>query len=477
MKPGHVKKVALLAGTLMLGGCTAGPEYVRPAVEIPAAYKEAGDWKVAQPRDTESRGKWWEIFGDPKLDALMARIDLSNQNVRIAEAQFRQARALTQSARAGFYPSVSGGASATRSRSPRAGGYETNYELSLDAKWEADLWGRVRRTVEAAEAGAQASAADLEALKLSTQAELAQAYFQLRILDAQRQLLDDTVRAFETSLELTKNRYAVGVAGKVDVVQAETQLKSTQAQAIDVAVQRAQLEHAIAVLIGRPPAEFGIPPEPLAVRMPAIPPELPSALLERRPDIAAAERRTAGANAQIGVAQAAFFPELTLSAVGGFQGSTLGNWLSLPNRFWSLGPALAQSLFDAGLRRALTDQAIAVYDANVASYRQTVLAAFQEVEDNLAALRILDDEARVQEAAVRAARESLVLTLNQYKAGTISYLNVVTVQTTQLNNERTAVGILGRQLTAAVLLVKALGGGWHVAALPSAASPAPHAER
>lgn len=477
MKPGHVKKVALLAGTLMLGGCTAGPEYVRPAVEIPAAYKEAGDWKVAQPRDTESRGKWWEIFGDPKLDALMARIDLSNQNVRIAEAQFRQARALTQSARAGFYPSVSGGASATRSRSPRAGGYETNYELSLDAKWEADLWGRVRRTVEAAEAGAQASAADLEALKLSTQAELAQAYFQLRILDAQRQLLDDTVRAFETSLELTKNRYAVGVAGKVDVVQAETQLKSTQAQAIDVAVQRAQLEHAVAVLIGRPPAEFGIPPEPLAVRMPAIPPELPSALLERRPDIAAAERRTAGANAQIGVAQAAFFPELTLSAVGGFQGSTLGNWLSLPNRFWSLGPALAQSLFDAGLRRALTDQAIAVYDANVASYRQTVLAAFQEVEDNLAALRILDDEARVQEAAVRAARESLVLTLNQYKAGTISYLNVVTVQTTQLNNERTAVGILGRQLTAAVLLVKALGGGWHVAALPSAASPAPHAER
>jgi NodT family efflux transporter outer membrane factor (OMF) lipoprotein len=268
------------------------------------------------------------------------------------------------------------------------------------------------------------------------------------------------VRAFERSLELTKNRYAVGVAGKADVVQAEAQLKSTQAQAIDIGVQRAQLEHAIAVLIGRPPAEFTLRPEPLPIKMPAIPPALPSELLERRPDIAAAERRVAAANAQIGVAQSAYFPSLSLSAAGGFQASSLANWLSLPNRFWSLGPALAQTLFDAGLRRALTDQAIAAYDANVAAYRQTVLTGFQEVEDNLAALRILDEEARVQDEAVRAARESLVLTLNQYKAGTFSYLNVVIVQTAQLNNERTAVGILGQQLNAAVLLVKALGGGW-----------------
>ena len=460
MKPDHVSAIVLAAAALVLGGCVAGPDYVRPAMETPAAYKEAGNWKVAQPRDIEQRGRWWEIFGDRDLDALVAQIDVSNQNVRIAEAQFRQARALAQSARAGFYPRVSGGVVATRSHSPRAGGSNTNYELSLDATWEADVWGRVRRTVEAAAAGAQASAADLEAVRLSLQAELIQDYFQLRVLDAQRQLLDDTVSAFGKSLELTRNRYAVGVAGKADVVQAETQLKSTQAQAIDVGVQRAQLEHAIAALIGRPPAEFTLRPEPLPVTMPSIPPGLPSELLERRPDIAAAERRVAAANAQIGVAQSAYFPSFTLSAAGGFQASSLANWLSLPNRFWSLGPALAQTLFDAGLRRALTDQAIAAYDANVAAYRQTVLTGFQEVEDNLAALRILEEEARVQDEAVRAARESLVLTLNQYKAGTISYLNVVTVQTTQLNNERTAVGILGRRLNAAVLLVKALGGGW-----------------
>jgi NodT family efflux transporter outer membrane factor (OMF) lipoprotein len=474
MKPDHVSAIVLAAAGLVLGGCVAGPDYVRPAMETPAAYKEAGNWKVAQPRDIEQRGRWWEIFGDRDLDALVAQIDVSNQNVRIAEAQFRQARALAQSARAGFYPRVSGGGAATRSHSPRAGGSNTNYELSLDATWEADVWGRVRRTVEAAEAGAQASAADLEAVRLSLQAELAQDYFQLRVLDAQRQLLDDTVRAFERSLELTKNRYAVGVAGKADVVQAEAQLKSTQAQAIDIGVQRAQLEHAIAVLIGRPPAEFTLRPEPLPVTMPSIPPGLPSELLERRPDIAAAERRVAAANAQIGVVQSAYFPSLTLSAAGGFQASSLANWLSLPNRFWSLGPALAQTLFDAGLRRALTDQAIAAYDANIAAYRQTVLNGFQEVEDNLAALRILEEEARVQDEAVRAARESLVLTLNQYKAGTISYLNVVIVQTAQLNNERTAVGILGQQLNAAVLLVKALGGGWRVSAPGAAAAqPAP----
>jgi NodT family efflux transporter outer membrane factor (OMF) lipoprotein len=460
MKLGHVKTVVPALALAMIGGCAVGPDYVRPAVETPAAYKEAGDWKPAQPRDTEHRGSWWKIFGDRDLDALVGKIEISNQNARIAEAQFRQARALAQSARAGFYPDVSGGVAVTRSRSPRARGSDTNYELSLDATWEADVWGRVRRTVEAAEAGAQASAADLKAVRLSLQAELALYYFQLRVLDAQRQLLDDTVRAFERSLELTKNRYAVGVAGKADVVQAEAQLKSTQAQAIDIGVQRAQLEHAIAVLIGRPPAEFTLRPEPLPVTMPSIPPGLPSELLERRPDIAAAERRVAAANAQIGVVQSAYFPSLTLSAAGGFQASSLANWLSLPNRFWSLGPALAQTLFDAGLRRALTDQAIAAYDANIAAYRQTVLNGFQEVEDNLAALRILEEEARVQDEAVRAARESLVLTLNQYKAGTISYLNVVIVQTAQLNNERTAVGILGQQLNAAVLLVKALGGGW-----------------
>lgn len=343
-----------------------------------------------------------------------------------------------------------------------------NYNLALDVGWEADVWGRVRQTVESNVAGAQASAADLEAVRLSAQAELASDYFQLRALDAQRQLLDDSVAAFQKSLDLTRNRYVVGVAGKVDVVQAETQLKSTQAQAIDIGVQRAQLEHAIAVLIGKPPAEFALAPIPLSVAMPAVPMGLPSELLERRPDIAAAERRVAAANAQIGVAKAAFFPALTLSAAGGFQNSSFPQWLTAPSRFWSIGPAIAQSVFDAGLRRALTDQAIAVYDASVASYRQTVLSGFQEVEDNLAALNVLKQEAEVQQDAVRAARLSLDLTINQYKAGTVSYLNVVTVQTAWLSNERTAVGIRGRQLTAAVTLVKALGGGWSATEPPIA---------
>ena len=322
-------------------------------------------------------------------------------------------------------------------------------------------------------ASAQASAADLAAVRLSAQAELAQTYFQLRVLDLQRQLLEDTVAAFGKSLQLTKNRYAAGVVGKVDVVQAETQLKSTQAQAIDIGVQRAQFEHAIALLIGKPPAAFAIERRPLTVVMPAIPPGLPSELLERRPDIAAAERRVASANAQVGVAQAAFFPSLTLSATAGFRTSEPSLWFTTPSRFWSLGPAIAQSIFDAGLRRAQTDQAIAAYDASVAAYRQTVLTGFKEVEDNLAALRILEEEARVQDEAVNAARESLALTTNQYKAGTISFLNVVIVQAAQLSNERAAVGILGQRLTAAVLLVKALGGGWQTPGTGMAATGQP----
>jgi NodT family efflux transporter outer membrane factor (OMF) lipoprotein len=299
------------------------------------------------------------------------------------------------------------------------------------------------------------------------QAELALDYFQLRVLDAQQQLLDDSVAAFQKSLDVTRNRYTAGVAGKVDVVQGETQLKSTQAQAIDIGVQRAQFEHAIAVLIGKPPAEFSLARIPLNVAIPLVPLALPSELLERRPDIAAAERRAAAANAQIGVAQAAYFPALTLSASGGFQSSTLAQLLTLPSRFWAIGPALAQTIFDGGLRRALTAQAIAVYDTNVAVYRQTVLGGFQEVEDNLAALRILEQEANVQRDAVQAARQSVDLTLNQYKAGTVSYLNVVLVQTAWLANERTAVGIRGQRLTATVTLVKALGGGWTAADLPS----------
>jgi NodT family efflux transporter outer membrane factor (OMF) lipoprotein len=454
----------------VLAGCAVGPDYKRPEIEIAPAYKEAGEWKPAQPQDGLDRGNWWEVFGDPQLDALLKQVEISNQNVLVAEAQFRRAKAVVTASRAAYFPTLDADASITRSRSPTgviggttAGRILTNRSASLTAGWEADLWGRLRRTVESGEASERASAADLAAARLSAQAELASDYFQLRILDAQKQLLEDTVAAFQKSLDLTKNRYDAGVAAKVDLVQADAQLKSTQAQAIDTGVQRAQLEHAIAILIGKAPAQFSIAPVPLAVAMPRVPIGLPSELLERRPDVAAAERRVAAANAQIGVAKAAYFPSLTLSASYGSRTANASDWFTAPTRFWSIGPALAQSIFDAGLRRAQTAQAVAAYDATVAEYRQAVLVGFQEVEDNLAALRILGEEAEVQEDAVRAARESVLLTTNQYKAGIVSYINVVTVQTTQLNNERTAVGILGRRLVAAVTLVKALGGGWSAA--------------
>jgi NodT family efflux transporter outer membrane factor (OMF) lipoprotein len=452
----------LLASLLAaaLGGCMVGPNYERPSAEVPKAYKEAGPWQPAQPNASVSRGAWWKVFGDPELDALEPQIDIGNQNLRIAEAQYREATAMVQQARAALFPSVDGAITVTRNRSQGSGTTYTNHTLSLDAAWEADLWGRVRRTVEANVAGAEASAADLAAVRLSAQAELASDYFQLRVVDVQRQLYEDTVKAYETSLQLTQNRYAVGVAGKTDLVLAQTQLKSTQAQAIDLGVQRAQLEHAIAILLGKPPAEFSLPRASIAITMPAIPPGLPSQLLERRPDIAAAERLVAAANAQIGVAKSAFFPDVTLTASTGYESSSVANWITAPNRFWAVGPQILQSIFDAGLRRALTDQAIAAYDANVAAYRQTVLGAFQEVEDNLAALRILDQEAAVQDDAVKAARESVKLTTNQYKAGTVDYLAVVVLQAAQLSNERSAVVIYGQRLVASVALIKALGGGW-----------------
>jgi NodT family efflux transporter outer membrane factor (OMF) lipoprotein len=470
--------VMIAGAAILLPGCTLGPNYARPGVEAPAAYKEAQGWKTAQPRETEPRGPWWTVFNDPQLDALLVQVDVSNQTIKAAEARVREARALTQQAQAAFFPIVTANASATRSGGrggtgsnidnggSLSGGARNNFNVALDVNWEIDLWGRVRRTVEAGEATAQASVADLEAAKLSAQAQLADDYFLLRAQDAQIRLLNDTVDAFQKSLKLTQNQYAVGVAARADVAQAETQLKSTQAQAIDAGVQRAQLEHAIAVLLGKAPADFSIVPEVVATTFPPIPPGLPSELLERRPDIAAAERRAAAANAQVGVAEAAFFPSLTLSATGGFQSSVLSQLFSLPSRYWSLGPALAQTIFDAGLRRAQTAQAIATYDENVANYRQTVLAGFQEVEDNLAALRILEQEAAVQDEAVKSARESLTITLNQYRAGTVNYLSVVIAQATALSNERAALAILGRRLTASVTLIKALGGGWDAAQLP-----------
>jgi NodT family efflux transporter outer membrane factor (OMF) lipoprotein len=463
---------AALLLCLFLVGCAAGPEYRRPEVAAPLAYKEAEGWRQAQPKDTLPKGSWWEVFRDAELDALMKRVDLSNQNIKAAEARLRQAQAVADQARAGLFPTLAGNAGATRSKSPSLPNAPTNsratnnFNATLNASWEADVWGRVRRSVESGQASFVASAADLEAARLSARASLAQSYFALRVADGTKKLLEDTVAANQRSLELTKNRYAAGVVARVDVVQAEVQLKSVQAQLVDVGVERAQLEHAIALLLGQAPAQFSIAPQPLQLAMPAIPPGMPSELLERRPDIAAAERGVAAANAQIGIAKAAFFPAFTLSAATGYRSSVLGDLFSAPSNLWSLGIALAQSIFDGGLRKALTSQAIAAYDAEVAAYRQTVLSAFQEVEDNLAALRILEEEAKLQDEVVQAARHALELTLNQYQAGVVSYLNVITAQTTALNSERAAASVLGRRLAASVGLVRALGGGWSAEQLP-----------
>jgi NodT family efflux transporter outer membrane factor (OMF) lipoprotein len=488
-----IKAAALLLAALM-SACSVGPDYKRPQVEIPADFKEAGPWKPAKLSADFDHGRWWTLYQDPRLDALQAQVEVSNQNIRIAEAQFRQARALVQQARAGYYPNLGATASETRTqassgqfnsqfdqnrRNFRFGPFRfkiprteikpfTNYSAGLNTSWEIDVWGRVRRQVEANEANAQASAADLAAMRLSMQAELAQNYFTLRINDTLSKLLNETLAAYDRSLKLTRNQYASGIVSKADVIQAETQYKTTQAQKIDIDRQRAQLEHAIAVLIGKPPAAFSLPPMPLADQgMPAIPRSLPSDLLERRPDIAAAERQMAANNAQIGVAKAAYFPNLSLTASGGYQNSSVTDLFTVPNRFWSIGPQLTQTLFDGGLRRAQTAQARAAYDASVANYRQTVLSAFQDVEDNLADLRVLEQEAQVQTEAVTLAKQSQRLATNQYQAGIVSYLNVVTAQTIALENQRTATSLLGQRLSASVQLIRALGGGWSTAALPA----------
>jgi NodT family efflux transporter outer membrane factor (OMF) lipoprotein len=459
-----------------LTGCSVGPNYRRPPARIPANYKEIDGWKVAQPKDSVIRGAWWELFNDPELDALEQQVDISNQNVAAAEATFRQARALVQEARANYFPTITVGVGVTnssRSTTTTVGGLTsrgrttpTQYSLPVDVSWEVDVWGRIRRSVESAQAAAQASAADLENARLSARAELAQDYFQLRALDAQKQLLDQTVADFQKSLDLTRNRYAAGVASRADVLQAETQLKTTQAQAVDVGVQRAQLEHAIALLVGKAPAEVSVSVSPLTTQPPAIPTGLPSSLLERRPDIAAAERRVAQANAQIGVAEAAYFPTVSLGASSGLQSTSFSQWISAPSRFWSVGPTITETVFDGGLRGAQTAAARAVYDSSVALYRQSVLAGFQQVEDNIAALRILEDEAQIQDEAVKSAQQTVVVVTNQYKAGITSYLNVITAQTAALENERTAINILGNRLNASVLLIKALGGGWNASNLP-----------
>ena len=466
----------------LANACTPGPKYAKPTVPSAPAYKElapgaAGpqsEWKASQPQDQTIRGKWWEIFNDPQLNALEERVDVSNQNLKIAEAQFRQARDTIRIDRSGLYPTVSAGpyinaeqfSKNAPNAGPKYGQTQGDFVLPFDLSYEVDAWGRIHLTVQSAIANAQASAADLETARLSIHAELAADYFMLRGLDAQKQLLDSTVVDYQKALDLTTNRYNGGLAAKVEVTQAETQLETTQAQAIDVGVQRAQFEHAIAALVGQPASTFSIPVSPLNTPPPMIPVGVPSDLLQRRPDIAAAERRVAAANADIGVAKTAYYPTLTLSAAAGLEGSSITNWFAWPSHFFAVGPQLLETLYDAGRRHAYTDQAWAAYDANVAAYRQNVLTAFQEVEDNLAGLRILDEESKKQNQAVQSAEHSLALSTNRYKGGLVTYLEVTTAQSIALSDEVTEVNILARRMNSTVLLIKALGGGWDVSRLP-----------
>jgi len=472
-----------------------GPDYVRPSAPVPCHYKEAkhqkimGDkshlWKIAEPQDACQRGEWWRIFHDKKLNQLEDQLNLANQSVIAAYANYRQARAIVDEARANYFPTLSGSLSVLRQKGTGSSAFISNsssgsssgiattstaggsrvfstHSWILDASWEPDLWGLVRRTVEADVASAQASAALMAVTQLSAQASLAQYYYQLRYLDTDQKILDETVASYKQALQLTKNQYRSGVAAQADIVQAQSLLESAQALAINNGINRAVFEHAIAVLIGVPPANFCLPFHPLRGNPPPIPLSVPSCLLERRPDIAQAERLIAQANAQIGVATAAYFPTITLT---GTANSTVNNaglsqLFTLPTLGWSYGPQISQLIFDGGLRAATIAAARAGYDSTVASYRQTVLAAFQDVEDNLATLRILNREIIVQRQAVASAEKALMLVINQYKAGTVAYSSVITAQINAFTAKKTAADVAGQRMTAAVGLVKALGGGW-----------------
>ncbi|MGA7382017.1 MAG: efflux transporter outer membrane subunit [Terriglobales bacterium] len=502
----HLRAAMCVAVVLcLLAGCVVGPKYHRPSIQTPDAYKElppadlqnTDGWKVAQPKDDALRGKWWEIFNEPELNALEEKVNVSNQTIASAAATFLAARALVKEARSQYFPTVttnpaitvqrpsatvssggtagsSGSASGTgtatgTSSTSSARSTFTDYTLPFDATWQPDLFGRIRNTVRSAAYGAQASAADLENTRLTIQAAVASDYFQLRGQDALKQLLDSTVVAFQQSLDLTRALYDIGIDSEEDVAQAETQLESTKAQDAALGIQRAQFEHAIAMLIGQPASTFSIPVEPLKTNPPAVPFGVPSQLLERRPDIAAAERLVAQANAQIGIARAAYFPTVTLSATAGFESTSITSWFTWPSRFFAAGPAAAETLFDAGLRRATLMQFRAQYDETVANYRQAVLTAFQQVEDNLVSLRILSVEIRDQDAAVKSAERTLVLATDRYKLGIDPYLNVITAQTALLSNQEAAVNLRILQMTASGGLIQALGGGWDASQLPSPA--------
>ncbi len=479
---------ASLVSLLLLTACVVGPRYARPPVQTPPAYKELpqrddqtqSEWKIAEPNDGTIRGKWWEMFDDPKLNELEEKAASSNQNIAAAAANFLAARALVRQARSQYFPTVSTNPNMayTRTSPGQLGGLVgsssgitlkpySDYSLPFDASWEPDFWGRIRNTVRGNVYAAQASAADLENVRLSEQAELAADYYELRAQDSLIQLLASTVVAYQETFDLTRSQYRAGLGSDEAVAQAEAQLKAAQAQETALGVQRAQYEHAIAVLIGQPASTFSLPAQALEAKPPAIPTGVPSELLERRPDIAMSERAVAQANAQIGVAKAAYFPTVLLSGSAGFGNTSLSSWLTWPSRFWSVGPSIAETIFDAGLRRATVQQYRANYDMTVANYRETVLTAFQQVEDNLASLRILSQAIGQQDAAVEAAARSLREAMVRYGAGIDPYLNVITAQTTLLNDQQTAVNYRMQEMVASVQLIKALGGGWDATHIPS----------
>jgi NodT family efflux transporter outer membrane factor (OMF) lipoprotein len=473
-----------ITAAALLSACTVGPDYRRPSAPVPVQYKEARPqpgWKMSQPGIAD-RSAWWSVYGDPVLDGLERRIDISNQNLRAAAAALRQSEEIVAEARAGFFPTGTANFQAQRSRSGGSassgagsssfivgsgGRISSFFTDSVSASWTPDLWGQIRRQVEAGIANAQASAADLASVRLSAQGTLAGDYLQLRIADELKRLLDESAKAYAESLRITRNQYAAGITAQSDVSQAEAQLASTRAQAIATGVTRTQFEHAIAVLIGVPPADLSIAPTDVAIQIPEIPPGLPSALLERRPDIAAAERVMAAANAQIGVQVAAFYPTITLSADAGTSAAAINQLIGKTGEFWSFGANLVQTVFDAGRRNAQVQAAIALFDQDLADYRQTVLTALQQVEDQLAGLRILADEAHVQDAAVMAANEAVRVLNNQYVAGTVAYTSVIVAEQTALADAETALTIRQNRLVASASLIQALGGGWDAAELPS----------
>ena len=470
-----------------------GPKYHPPAPPAPAAvykesptqFKETEGWTVAQPADAKLRGKWWEIFNDPELNALEEQLDINNQNIKQYFENFMEARAIVREARSQYFPTLSAAPSVTHSRASansehgahakRAGTgtdfatqlQSTLYSLPLEASWEPDLWGKVRNTVRQAQYAAQVSAADLENERLTEQASLAEYFFEIRGQDQLQKIYNDTVEADQKAYELTRALYEAGIDDQISVVEAETTLQSAQAGATNVGIARAQYEHAIAVLIGKAASNFSIPVKPMTVAPPPIPVGVPSELLERRPDVAAAERTMAEANAAIGIAYAAYYPNLTLSAEGGFESSSFSHWLSWPSRFWSVGASIPETIFDAGLRRATVQQYVATYNADLASYRQTVLTAFQQVEDGLAEVRILSKEIQQEQQAVNSAQTYLKLEQARYETGVDPYVDVLIAQTTVLADQQTLNTLQVQQMTSAVALVEALGGGWDRSQLPS----------